>query len=106
MRLQRSLIMDYGEMVLLRCWLTRGGFSGERVFRLIQADSADEYVGAAPVDYCFHLDRTSIGPDEPRKGHPIEGLVTGRVIENGEDRVLVAVPDGETLLTTIDQIAY
>ena len=98
--------MESGELVLLRCRITRGGFSGERVFRLMQADPVEEYVGAAPVDYCFHLDRRPIGIEEPGKGQPIEGLVTGRIIENGGSLVRVLFPDGETVLMTTSQIAY
>jgi len=98
-------MMDFGDRILLRCRITRGGFSGERVFRVAQADSAEEYIGAAPVDYCFHPDQTPIGPDEPERGHPILGLVAGRVIENGGDLVRVAVPDGETITTGVEQVA-
>jgi hypothetical protein len=98
--------MNHGEMVLLRCRISRGGFSGERVFRIPQADSSEEHIGAASVDYCSHIDRTPIEFEEPAKGDRIDGLVEARVIENGGDTVIVALPDGETIRTKTDQVAY
>lgn len=100
--------MERGESVLLACRISRGGFSGERVFRLSLADGT-EHVGVAPVGYFFHRgDRPKpIEPNEPpHKGQPIEGLIAGRIVVNGGDTALVAVPDGETIEVKLDRIAF
>jgi hypothetical protein len=97
--------MNKGQTVLLVCQISRSGFSGERVFRLTLADGT-EYVGVAPVDYCYHPDKSPLGTDDPPQGQRIDGLVEGRVIENGGRVAKVAMPDGEVIEVSLDRIPF
>ena len=76
------MLMNKGQTILLPCQLSRSAFSGERVFFVTQADGK-EYVGVAPVDYCFRSDKAPIGPDDPPGKNRVDGFVEGRVIEDG-----------------------
>ncbi len=85
--------MNAGQPVLVQCKISRSAFSGERGFWLTTA-VGEEYVGMAPVGYCYRADRTPVGPDEPAEGKRISGFVAGRVVANGGDVITVATPDG------------
>jgi hypothetical protein len=91
---RERVTMQRGTTVYVPCRLSRSGFSSERVFRVTQADT-QEYVGAAPVFYCWTSDGRRLGPDTPAKNSPIDGLVEGYVLLNGGDRAKVEFPDGE-----------
>jgi hypothetical protein len=92
-------------LVAVRCRITRGGFSSERVFRVTLTDST-EYVGAAPAEYFFDEFEKPLPPDQPPRGVTKLGVVAGRVVGGeGQDGVLVSVPSGEVLKIDPRQIA-
>lgn len=89
----QGALLDMPAEVLVKCSLTRGGFSGERVFRFI--GRAGEYTGVAPVHYCHALDRTPLTENQPLSGQKINGLVAARVVrEDQSGAVLLWLPDG------------
>ncbi len=73
--------MSRGEVVLVRCSFTRGGFPSERVFHI--AAPGGELVGVAPEDYCLDRNQKPIGsylkPEER-----VEGYVVGLLLGQGE----------------------
>jgi len=95
--------MQGDRSVHLACRLSRSGFSGERVFRVICHDGS-EHVGVAPTHYCHTSAGESLGPDLPPKGERIEGLIEGMVVENGGKKTTVALPDGSTIQVHPDQL--
>ena len=81
--------------VRIQCKISRGGFSGEKVFRMQLADGT-EHVGAAPTAYCYDAQGRPLGAGGPPA--PVAGLLTARIIERYEDGTcLVSVPSGEVL---------
>jgi hypothetical protein len=97
--------MRNGQMVLLACRVSPGGFSGERVFRIPLADGAI-HIGTAPVEYCFSESREPIGKGEPKPGQAINGYVEGRIIANGGANAEVEMPDGEIVVVNMTTIRY
>ena len=95
--------MDNHRKVYVACRLSRSAFSGERVFRVTCSDGS-EHVGVAPVHYCRTSDGNPIGPNAPAKGERIAGFVQGLSVENGGDEMAVALPDGNTVKVTLDQL--
>jgi myosin-like protein len=89
--------------VFSACRLSRSGFSGERVFRVIRFDGS-EHVGVAPTHYCRNKSLKPLGPDAPPKGHPIEGWIEGILIDDDGEKMTVALPDGNTIKVKRDQV--
>jgi hypothetical protein len=83
----------------VKCRVSRGGFSSERVFRVRLANGA-EHVGAAPVDYFLTEQGERLSPDEPgQRGTQVAGWLVGRLVrEEPGGNALVSVPSGEVLL--------
>jgi hypothetical protein len=99
--------MMYSEsLVALRCRITRGGFSSERVFRVRLAEG-EEYVGVAPVDYFLTEAKAPLPADEPpQRGTAITGHVAARVLSNGSDEAaLVSVPSGDVLRVNAGELS-
>jgi len=86
------------ELILIRCRISRSGFSSERVFRVNRSDGP-EHIGAAPVRYFFTEGKKPLPPDQPaERGVQIKGFLTGRVVlEESAEVILVSVPSGEVL---------
>ncbi len=95
--------MQTDRSVNLSCRISRSGFSGERVFRVMCSDGS-EHVGVAPTHYFRTPDAEELGPDMPPKGQRIDGLIEGVLIANGGEEVAVALPDGATIRAHLDQI--
>ena len=85
--------MPRGELVLVKCSFTRGGFPSELVFR-IPARGGGEYDGVAPRDYCFGHDKRPLTA-QLKRGEKVEGYVAGLLLEEREDASLVNLPDNE-----------
>ena len=49
--------MGRGELVLIKCSFTRGGFPSELAFH-IPAPEGGKYEGVAPRNYCFDQDKS------------------------------------------------
>jgi hypothetical protein len=80
--------------VFLKCDISLGPFSGERVFEL-STTGGQVYSGIAPVGYCFNGEGEPYRPNEPAL--PEIGRLQARLIRNGGSSSLVSVPDGESL---------
>jgi len=89
--------MDSDSLILVRCLISRGGFSSEKVFRVKLADGT-EHIGAAPARYYFTVAGQPMAPDQPpQRLDQVEGFLTGRIIAEEGDDILVSVPLGEVL---------
>lgn len=89
--------MHTGTRVAIRCKISKGGFSSERVFRIRLNDG--EHVGAAPIEYFSTNDQRPLPADRPaNKGEHIEGFIAGRIVAVEDGSYLVSVPSGEVLL--------
>jgi hypothetical protein len=90
----------------VRCTLSRGGFSEERIFR-IKLPGGKMHVGAAPRQYCYHRKGLLLGPDEPAPKAQIDGKIVVRILrEDGPGRILVYLPDGDVVPVTEDQLDH
>jgi hypothetical protein len=98
--------MHRNSLVALRCRITRGGFSSERVFRLTLADGA-EHVGAAPVDYFFTEAKAPLPKDQPaERATSIPGYLAARVLSNGpQEAFLVSLPSGDVLRVNASEVS-
>lgn len=84
----------------LRCRISRGGFSDERVFSL-----ASGYSGVASLQYVWHDDGRPLEEGEPPLGRTIDGQIAVRVVEvAGNGMALVALPDGQSAEVAADEL--
>jgi len=84
------------KFVYLECQISAGAFSDECVFELKLA-SGDEYIGIAPRKYCRTEDGHQLASDSLQKQSTITGKIAARLIRNGGDVAVVAIPDGEAV---------
>jgi hypothetical protein len=89
-------MLNSGTLVAVRCRISRGGFSSERVFRVL-VDGGVEHVGAAPVEYFFDEQQRRLSSDQPQRGVTLLGFVAARVVEQTNGAVFVSAPSGEVL---------
>jgi hypothetical protein len=94
---RKLTIMSLTQPVWVSCSISRSSFSGERILHIDLANG-EKYVGAAPLHYFAQLDRSLLPAGEPAPGGSLTGLVRARQLENGGDRVRIALPDGETVI--------
>jgi hypothetical protein len=86
--------MPMSDPVYVRCQLSRGGFSSERVFRLTAA-GGEEFVGSAPLPYCQTAGGKPLTPEQPPEGVRMHGRVAARVIRRDSDgSAWLSFPDG------------
>jgi hypothetical protein len=86
--------MSTNDLVYVRCQLSRGGFSSERVFRLASLRE-EEFVGSAPLKYCQTATGEPLDADQPPEGSRLPGRVAARIIrKDGEGGVWLSFPDG------------
>ena len=86
----------------IRCKISRGGFSGERVFEIATGETNHSGVGSR-----FHMwksDRTPVDEGEPPLGQEIDGLVAARILESDGKTATVAIPDGEVIDISVDEL--
>jgi hypothetical protein len=68
--------------LIVRCRISRGGFSSERVFRVTLANK-EQHIGAAPVEYFLTEKQSRLAPDQaPERGIQIKGFIEARLIRN------------------------
>lgn len=92
-----GLDMDNSRHRAIRCEISRGGFSDERIF-VIPIENGF-YEGIASRRHMWTVDGGSIEEGEPPVGQKLEGLVAARVLSTrpGSGFVTVSVPDGEVV---------
>jgi hypothetical protein len=90
--------MNPGSMVAVKCTITRGPFSSERVLRLT-LPNGQQHIAAALLDYFLDTTRQPLSPDLPaQRGTPMAGFVAGRILETGPgDTCLVSLPSGDVV---------
>jgi hypothetical protein len=93
-RLGKEGVMLRGEVVLIKCSFSRGGFPSELVFRI--PVPGGELAGVAPREYCFDLEKKPL-KSQPNRDEQVEGYVMGLWLGNGEDSGIsrVNLPDND-----------
>lgn len=91
------------QFVTVLCRITRSAFSGERIIRIRQA-AGDEYVGIISVRHCRRSNGERLERDEPPTGQEADGMVDGLLLANGGARAHVALPNGESVVVSVDQV--
>lgn len=82
--------------VFLKCQISLGAFSGERVFEVTQV-SGEMYIGLSPLHYCYNSDGNMLRPSEPSQGVSLDGKLAARRISVETDAARVAIPDGRAI---------
>lgn len=82
--------------VYAECRISSGSFSGECVFEIDRTDG-QPYVGLAPRRDCRNKDGQKLRPNEPEGDKKIDGKVAARVVSNGGNDAIIAIPDGEAI---------
>ena len=86
----------------IRCTISRGGFSGERVFTITVGGVNHSGVGSR--FHMWKLDRTPIDEGEPPLGEEISGLVAARILSIAGATATVSIPDGEVIDISVDEL--
>jgi hypothetical protein len=86
------------------CQIGHSSFPEECIFHLTLGDDND-HIGAAPREDCFTRAGQPLAPGHPLPGQTVAGLVAVRVIgRQGEDGVLVSLPDGAVVVVRKDRV--
>jgi hypothetical protein len=88
--------------IAVKCRISRGGFSGERVVKVTASDGKDRIV-LAPTHYCWNENREPLESDEPAAGE-ITGFVAAQEVSRAAGKVTVTTPDGEVFSVRPDDI--
>jgi hypothetical protein len=89
-------------LVALKCKVSPGGFSGERIFEVTLADGKP-YRSLAPRQFCWNTNRQIVAENEPSS--EIEGMIAARIVGFiDDDQVLVEVPDSEIIAVDIKDL--
>ena len=92
------------QLVALKCELSPGGFSGERIFEIWLANG-DLYKSIAPRQFCWNEEGKLVEENEPSDGNKIPGKVAARLIDHlDENQVIVEVPDGQIIAVNKEDI--
>lgn len=86
----------------LRCTISRGGFSDERVFA-IQMDELP-HIGVGSRRHFWTLAGDPLDDGEPPLDQKVEGLVAATVVKINLGKVLVSIPDGEVITVPIEAL--
>lgn len=85
------------QLKVIHCKIVRGGFSGERGFK-IKLANGDEYVSLAAVGHLFKADKTPLEKHEPPEKEEISGYVAARSLKKEGPNSIVEVPDGQLVM--------
>jgi hypothetical protein len=91
------------KLVAIRCKISRGGFSGERVFHISMG--ATNHSGIGSRLHMWNRDGIPIGEGEPPIGEEMNGLVAARVLQIKGDIATVTVPDGEVIDISVAELS-
>src|SRR5262249_24151202 len=91
------------KMIAVKCRISRGGFSGERVVKVTSSEGKDR-VALAPTHYCWNEHREALKPDEPPAGKEIPGFVAAHEVYRFSGGLDISTPDGEVFRVRPDDI--
>lgn len=88
----------------LKCKISRGGFSNERVFAFEVGSRT--YEGVASRRHMWHSDGTGIEEGEPPLDEVIDGLVAAKILEvDGANKMAtISIPDGNVIKVPLSQL--
>jgi hypothetical protein len=86
----------------IKCKISRGGFSDERVFAF--EVGGEQYQGVASRRHMWSSNGKPIEDGEPPLGKTIDGLVAARILEVANDQAIVSIPDGEVVTMPLTQL--
>jgi hypothetical protein len=90
--------------IYVNCTLFRGSFSGEMLFSILTIDQG-EYVGVAPRRDTLTRENETIRENSTIPENGIAGKLAARLIGNGGDIARVALPDGEAINVSVNEIS-
>ena len=92
--------MNGGSLKAIACEISRGGFSDERVFKILAGET--RHSGVASRRHMWCSEGNPIEEGEPPLGETIRGFVAARVLKLlGNEVAIVSVPDGEVLKISV-----
>ncbi len=92
--------MPNGKEIALRCRISPGGFSGERIADVPLGEGGNRRV-LAPRQYCWAPDGRPLRPEEPAPHTAMDGLIAARLLETIQgERAIVTTPDGEVFVVS------
>jgi hypothetical protein len=86
----------------VKCLLSRGPFSGERIFDIELADGA-RYVGIAPRQSCL-IGGRQVNLDEPRPDETVPAMLDAYFVRNGGENAVILIPDGERVEVPVQAV--
>lgn len=84
------------------CKISRGGFSGERVFEIAIGETNHSGVGSRL--HMWKLNGDMIEEGEPPLGEKMDGIVAARVLSVEEGVATVSIPDGEVITILAEEL--
>lgn len=91
------------DRVYVGCQISKGAFSGERVFEFKQENSV-AYIGVSPAHYCYTVSGDPLDVADFSE-EAIQGKIAARRLSELGDAVRVALPDGQTAYVPNDLIS-
>jgi hypothetical protein len=93
----------YRKPIAVKCRISRGGFSGERIIKVDLIDGS-EHVGLAPTHYCWGAEGKPLGQDDPPIGDSTDGIVAAQELGRSAGGVRVTTPDGEVFAVPLGSV--
>jgi len=85
------------------CKITRGSFSGEKMFHITLADG-QAYTSLSSYVHLLKSDKTPLEKQEPADDLEIEGYVAARLLNRENGNVIVEIPDGELVMIAANNL--
>ncbi len=89
--------------VLFPCRISRGAFSGERVFE-VNLQSGEMYTSVADRHYCMDNNKKILPKDSPAESQSIDGYIQAYLLPSQGDSAYISVPDGEVIPVSKDTL--
>lgn len=96
-----EIVMNNSQFKAIKCLISRGGFSEERVFDL---NGSVNHQGAASRRHMWTIKGKPLDEGEPPIDRVISGLVAARILEIHGDHALVSIPDGEVIKIPLNEL--
>lgn len=99
----RSRVLNGTQLVAVRCRISRGAFSGERVVQ-IALPLGETYAGVVPVYHCRTEQGAPLERDQPATGQEIAGLVEALWLGRSGALIRVSLPNEGRVEVEPDQV--